>query len=812
MHTKLPPLLVFETKYVEGWDGLEADLERLPVHPVIDEVNVFTDVQFDTDAHCTAYAVPGDELMPRLNKGCVETIEALGGQVLKHWAIVDLDNPGHATWTPELRQATFAALERLPEFNHAGWYLTRHGLRLVWPLETPLDVRQAEHWQEMLLDHIDAATGLECDRGCLDWTRVFRLPDVVRDGERQQLDLNFDHMRPLEWTPPRAPQVGSLRAATARGEHGQRPEEVAKPRKRDYAALSELEHYHRLIDGAELAQAGERNTITLRVLGQIVRALDARDPYLVYKLMHRSVKTQVAQGSKWGLDWLWDRCCYVVENHRAEAESLEGIKRALGGQAELSEDDLRAELTAQAAEAMGVPEDQVHHHLILVSTGTHHVFNEHTMSYGPPVKANLLFQQLTRYCGVLAGRVAGPLGGAPPVDELLRKYSQVVEDIELVFGVRANRYDAERNVVVEGCGSIREDLEPRFHEDVDTWLRLLGGDKADHLLDWLATLLRFDRPTCALYLRGRNSLGKGMLAEGLAQLWQRPLTEYGELTRDFTEEITKCPLIWADEKLPVSRLNASAVFRKIIGSSVIPIKRKYKGNATLVGCPRVLITANNDDALSVRERLTEDDLKAIALRIGYIHCPDDAADYLRQLGGREHTESWVAGGSIAEHVLWLNEERAVKPGDRYLVEGWESELTTNLATMSGFAGNVAVAIATLIGEERMKDLPQCQVGDGEILVNARELMRNWRQLMGPDQQTPHEYELTDALRTIALGRCRKRMLGKHVSLWAIDPGHVYAVAERQHLFDVEELTKTVERVLPKLVKPTTSGVDDGATA
>ena len=72
MHTKLPPLLVFETKYVEGWDGLEADLERLPVHPVIDEVNVFTDVQFDTDAHCTAYAVPGDELMPRLNKGCVE--------------------------------------------------------------------------------------------------------------------------------------------------------------------------------------------------------------------------------------------------------------------------------------------------------------------------------------------------------------------------------------------------------------------------------------------------------------------------------------------------------------------------------------------------------------------------------------------------------------------------------------------------------------------------------------------------------------------------------------------------------------------
>lgn len=813
MTQNLPPLLVLETKYAEGWDGLEADLEHLELHPLIDEVNPFTDIEYATDAHCTAYGVTGEELMPRLNKGAASALEALGAPVVKRWAIVDIDNAhvGHAEWTPDLRAKTFEALRKLPEFGHAGWYLTKHGLRLVWPLNAPLDVRVAEDWQRMLLDHIDAATGLRCDRGCLDWTRVFRLPNGVRNGVRQDLDLDFTSMRPLTWTPPRAPLVGSLRSHVERAEHGERPEAISKPRKRDYAGLEELAHYHRLLDGASLAQAGERNSTTMSVLGQVVRRLNVSDPYLVYKLLHRSVQAQVDAGSKWSLDWLWDRCCYVVENHAAEVASLAEVKRAFGSGAVIDEAE-ELSLLEQAAEVIGVPEDDVHHHLIIVCQTTHYVFNEHTMSYGPPVPSKLLFQQLTRYCGVLAGRVATELGAAPTVDEMLRRYGQVVEEVELVFGKRGNTYDPARNVMVEGCGAIREDLEPRFHPDVDRWLRLLGGDEADHLLDWLATLLQLDTPTCALYLRGRNSLGKGMLAEGLAQLWERPLTEYGELTSNFTEELTRCPIVWADEKLPVSHLNASAVFRKLIGSSMVPVKRKYKSNATLIGCPRVLITANNDDALSMRERLTEDDLKAIQLRIGYIHCPDDAADYLVELGGRPYTERWVNGCAIAEHVLWLNEEREVVPGSRYLVEGWASDLTTNLATLSGFAGNVVVAIATLIGEERMKDLPRCQVGDGEVLINARELQRNWRVLTGPDQQTPREFELTDALSTVSLGKRRKRMLGKHVSLWAIDPTHIYAVAERQHLFDVEELKRVVDRVLPKLVTPDDEPVDGEQTA
>lgn len=789
----LPPLLVFPTRFVAGWDGDIENLGDVETHIVLGDLgpdfNPFC-VDFETDAHCVAYGVEGEETIPRLNMPAAHTVD-----VKKLWMLVDIDNPGHSEWTERLERETFEALAKLPEFDHCGWYLTKHGLRLVWPLPEPVDVEESTDYTHMFLDHVELLTGLECDRACTDWTRLFRLPFVVRDGEPQELPSMFRNMEPLEWKPPRSPIRGNLKTAGKSYTKSKRPASVTAPTKRDYQGLAGTEWYHRLVDGAPLSGPGARNASTMSCLGSVVVRLDLTDPYAAYKLLYRSVQAQVSEGSKWDLDWLWGRCEYVCALHEGEKASTEAVKRALAGLTATEDEDLEF----MAAQAMGVEPEAVRQHLVLVLPLVNYVFNETTMGYGQPVRTEMIYQQLATCCPTLAGHILGPNGGVPSTQVLLRRYATPALEVELVIGDTGTRYDAERNVVIEGVGAIRTDLQPEHNPEIERWLKLLGGKEHEKLLDWLATLAIFHKPTCALYLKGEPSLGKGMLAEGLSRLWRKPLTDYSELSKDFTQELAKCPLIWADEKIPLNRGNATALFRKYIGSSVFPMTRKFKGNATLLGCPRVLITANNEDALSVRERLTEQDLEAIGRRIGYIKCSDKAGKYLAELGGRDYTEQWVSGDGIARHVLWLMENREVVAGERYIVEGWDSDLTRNLVTMAGYAGNVAVAVATLIGEDMIKHTPRCLIGDGRILINARDLLSAWRSLMGQDARTPEEWKLTDALGVISLGKDRKRILGSHVSLWDVDPRHIYATADRQNLYPPEELQQVVERHLPKLV-------------
>ena len=65
-------------------------------------------------------------------------------------------------------------------------------------------------------------------------------------------------------------------------------------------------------------------------------------------------------------------------------------------------------------------------------------------------------------------------------------------------------------------------VEPRKNDDVEYWLDMLGGEHKEKLKDWLATVRRTDRPTCALYLEGPPGTGTfGM--------WDVVILEFGML-------------------------------------------------------------------------------------------------------------------------------------------------------------------------------------------------------------------------------------------------------------------------------------------
>jgi hypothetical protein len=137
---------------------------------------------FPFDAHFCAYAQPG-------------IARRLAGQAALAYhpkmvlVVFDVDGPDHKC-TPEWWDGERAKIKALFKAHGQGYvYTTRGGYRIVYgladelTLETPTD---AARWRESYLEWIAALKrdfAIECDDKCGDWTRLFRLPRVMRDGE-----------------------------------------------------------------------------------------------------------------------------------------------------------------------------------------------------------------------------------------------------------------------------------------------------------------------------------------------------------------------------------------------------------------------------------------------------------------------------------------------------------------------------------------------------------------------------------------------------------------------------------------------------
>jgi len=231
------------------------------------------------------------------------------------------------------------------------------------------------------------------------------------------------------------------------------------------------------------------------------------------------------------------------------------------------------------------------------------------------------------------------------------------------------------------------DLEPRFDERVETWLQLAAEDgKSEDLVLALAYLLAFKHgPTAALALIGPRSVGKKLIATGLAECVNTLQCCSGRvLVSRFNAELTKSPIIWIDEGLPKGKdgIDFADNFRNLVTGGKQRVEPKGKEPFEVAGVHRVLITANNYEAIAKLGEdapRTQDDLDAISERLVVFQLQKRAADYL----GRIDTTGWIAGDNgapsqyvIARHLLWhlmntVQWEGGVpkKMGRRLLYEG-----------------------------------------------------------------------------------------------------------------------------------------------
>ena len=340
--------------------------------------------------------------------------------------------------------------------------------------------------------------------------------------------------------------------------------------------------------------------------------------------------------------------------------------------------------------------------------------------------------------------------------EILSDYASVARTVVARLDIGFSYYEEQTQTFFEAACPIRP-LISQYNQEVDTWLRMLGAQKADSLLDWIATVTNLDKQSSALYLQGPPGTGKSLLSQGLARLWHRGgPTELVRVLGDWSADMARCPLIVADEQIPqgFKGQRTSAELRSLIGNSARTLTRKFRDNADLVGAVRLILSANNADMLVFEETLSQADLEAVAGRFLHIIGDKQATTFLSSID----TTGWVDDDIIAKHALWLRDNRTVVPGRRFLVEGSARDVSKQLATRGGIAGRVAEWLVRYLCETPTSSLaakqssPQqsdmVRVGNGRYLVNTNAIIVFWEQY-AKSKQVPSTPQVGAALRNLS---------------------------------------------------------------
>lgn len=386
------------------------------------------------------------------------------------------------------------------------------------------------------------------------------------------------------------------------------------------------------------------------------------------------------------------------------------------------------------------------------------------------------------------------------VDDLLSEYSTVARKVVASMEIPHSYFDPKTQTYFERVCERRE-LVPTYHGDVDQWLTLLGGVDSERLKDWVATSVRLDRPTPGIYLHAPKACGKTMFAAGLARVWSEAPTEMDSVVSSFNSMMVNNPIVFADEALPKGL--TSSFIRRFIAQQTHSLRRKNAHEAQLTGHFRVIIAANNPNLFKFEhEEFEHEDVAAIAARILYIRCDPGAAEYLRSIGGRAATDSWVNGDKIAQHALWLAQTRRVEIGSRFLIESINPTLHRNIASNGPLRGQVVEHICRSLlrkdwGPGSKPHERGIQFGGGHVYVNTGFLAESWTETLS-QQNVPSLKAIGMALKPLAIanekGHFEKKLMNKNrrVDFYHIDPAHILDAASSMQLASIEDFKALID--------------------
>lgn len=669
--------------------------------------------RFETAALFCTYYVEGKDRWPRLRKRGTDLqwVRDRGGQVFTSCLVFDFDRPkveGHKQpWESAEEPAEVLAQLLEADLQPTAFYSTKHGARIIYVLDRPLPVEQGEGAYQIMLRLLQQA-GVHSDENTADWTRFFVAPFVTKEETKLwELDYiwveEFDAVLSADWVLQQGtvPQVIEL--------EGDAPDEdtcarfletlsrgkvVATDFVRQAKKRLQNSPYFDVIfhESPPPWPDGERNSGLWKLVGHVthrlwgcVEELTHVHVFALLRALAGRMEPSADDPTPY-VEKLWDMVCRTWEKHHDEQEveratTEQVMERALMGMR--AQARTHGEPLHVLAAKRGLSEiDWMREHLIAQCGNETYLMGPDGYYTSRPIRNLAGIQGAVKHLGLedLYGLVDrdGEIVGR---EELLKQRAFAVGEIRLELGLRQGELrDLDQPLPTLALPShyLRPE-KAQFVPIVDTYLRTLAGDNYERLVDWLAFAQDVHKPICALSLCGASNTGKTFMAELIGARFGPGQKNGDEVFGAYNGGLVRNPVINFDEGATVFK-NAKAadeVFRTYVTGGTIPVKEKYLSTRQAEVYPRIIIGANNIEALraviSGRD-LDDASYDALSDRVLHIEVRPEAALWLSEHGGRELTNNWLYGDRLAlRHLAWLYENRPTRSrwsgSGRLLVEG-----------------------------------------------------------------------------------------------------------------------------------------------
>lgn len=801
------PLLIMRDKFTKGL----GNLSQLQNIPKLQKLNFSEAMEtaWHTDAHFVCYQVNGikKNVTTRVNKSAYASIKEAGGQLTTQILAFDYDRPAHKPWTKPAMEEWLSNFQSIAASHPilGKWsllYSTKNGARIVFLLDKPMDVLEAESRHRWLCQQLREA-GIKLDDidqdgysmsgekakvryPTSDWTRCFRLPFVIRDGDPTwEADLCF-------WEESFKTRVGSEELGKIEVESAARSikvefSESAKP-DREWCSsvlmsvaggkarssaffnisrkvLRGTAVFDIVFNGMDLADPGGRHDAMLKVSGVAVNKLyknmdkfDLLGPEHVYALLVEAAeRLEPDSGTPDWTDTLWRHCQYCWAREEAEAKFKQEIKakkevekksklqRIVDGMRQWCDDE-RINSNDMEAKASAMSR------LVAVSARSIYVINQDGYYDTLACPHSSLIPRIREMQMDDLIQVKIPTNSAQgyrtaSAQEIINEYGTPVCSVMGMPG-KDKMHSWIENIGTSSATLVTSiycrnpKIKAEFNQDIDDWLVAFLGDNFDYICNWIAWSIFFELgPICALSLVSAPGSGKKLFVRGLSELLMVPaVASAQDLIGDFQENLMKTPFLNIDEGWPQGsqRKHPADIFRELTGGGSQWVNQKFRDRIEVKNPVRIILTANNHDVVKglVRgKELSAEDRDAISIRVSHFNLGSGGAQFLRSKGGLASgfTRGWISGDGgeasqfkIAKHFKWISENRRMPRGTRLLVEGnAEHSLLSTLRVEGGATPIIIEAVVRML--ERRKRVEGLQVKNGSVKVLVSSILTFCRQ-------------------------------------------------------------------------------------
>lgn len=658
--------------------------------------------QFRTDAHFTTYAITDYPMWPRLNKSIVPEIRQEGLDVVFNYFAFDWDNPDHAVWTNESLIAFANKIDTCTDPVLSAWtaiYTTKHGARLIYQLNKPVPVDMGEQNLAWVLHRFEEGGFTQIDGSCKDFTRLFRCPQVLRDGEPTweqsyfsmlpRLDVRLD----MSLVGKRSPATIAKKTYFVKNDEAERPtfemlasllhavnKETGKGTtqtefyKRAKRALKDSQYCDLLFhDAAPDWMVGQRNNQIMLLLGTITPLLLKQahaSISQVFALVVNPLLTLPLDNGQAPDHWVqhgWNALLDIYERE-VNKYNIEKEEKAQQISKEIDLLDMMREgMKSWNSHPTLLGDDDeaargyVKRNVICSADGYFFLMGKDGFYEPFAVGKDQLISRIrqTHLSGIIETSRMGFNGEYSDVSaiSLQNDYSTPVSEVLM-------KPVGDRGGFIEDMNGLKpslvlstfcrnDALEPTHNQFVEEWLINLFGSEYEKGCAWIGNSLAFDEGLiCAMSLEGASASGKKLLTVGLSECLKGcpfpagPADVYGQ-----SSAFLRTPFLAINESWPSGGKGKSSpadVFKSLTGGDGIRVDEKYRPSMTIL-CPvRVILTANDDGIIKELIRgkdMTLDNRIAIGERLFHVKVTRRAALFLESIGGRDFTakpgQRWI---------------------------------------------------------------------------------------------------------------------------------------------------------------------------